>query len=56
MAGSDAAARLAQLGETTFPRLLAKHAVERPDAPAMREKDLGIWQAMSWAELKAHQR
>src|SRR5690606_12789383 len=53
MAGSAAAARLAQLGETTFPRLLARHAAERPGAPAMREKDLGIWQAMSWAELKA---
>src|SRR5690606_36343212 len=53
MAGSDAAAQLARLGETTFPRLLAKHAAERPNATAMREKDLGIWQAMTWAELKA---
>jgi long-chain acyl-CoA synthetase len=53
MAVSDAAAQLARLGDTTFPRLLAKHAAERPSAPALREKDLGIWQAMSWAELKA---
>src|SRR5690606_28033077 len=53
MAGSDAAAQVAGLGETTFPRLLARHAAARPDATAMREKDLGIWQAMTWAELKA---
>ena len=33
---------------TTFPRLLAAHAAARPDAPAVREKDLGIWQTWSW--------
>src|SRR5690554_165891 len=53
MAGSDAGAQLAGLGETTFPRLLARHAAERPHATAMREKDLGIWQAMTWAEIRA---
>jgi long-chain acyl-CoA synthetase len=37
--------------QTTFPRLLMKHAAERPEAPAMREKEYGIWQAMSWAAL-----
>ena len=36
----------------TFPRLLAKHAAERPGAPAIREKDLGIWQAWSWSRLR----
>ncbi|MDW5442484.1 AMP-dependent synthetase/ligase [Polaromonas sp. SM01] len=36
---------------TTFPRLLLKHASERPEAPAMREKEYGIWQAHSWAGL-----
>ena len=36
---------------TTFPELLIKHATERPDAPAMREKEYGIWQAHSWATL-----
>ena len=41
---------LAESG-TTFPRLLLAHAAERPDAPAMREKDLGIWQAISWKQL-----
>ena len=37
--------------QTTFPRLLLQHAAERPDAPAMREKEYGIWQAHSWAAL-----
>ncbi|WP_395054735.1 AMP-dependent synthetase/ligase [Polaromonas sp.] len=36
---------------TTFPRLLLKHAAERPGAPAMREKEYGIWQAHSWAAM-----
>ena len=37
--------------QTTFPRLLQKHASERPNAPAMREKEYGIWQALTWADL-----
>ena len=37
--------------QTTFPRLLMKHAAERPDAPAMREKEYGIWQAHSWTNM-----
>jgi long-chain acyl-CoA synthetase len=39
--------------QTTFPRLLLQHAAERPDAPAMREKEYGIWQAHSWASMAA---
>jgi long-chain acyl-CoA synthetase len=35
----------------TFPRLLAHHARVRPDRPAIREKDLGIWQAWSWSQV-----
>ncbi len=35
----------------TFPQLLLKHAAERPDAPAMREKEYGIWHAHSWAGM-----
>ncbi len=35
----------------TFPQLLLQHAAERPDAPALREKEYGIWQAHSWSEL-----
>ena len=37
--------------QTTFPQLLIKHASQRPDAAALREKEYGIWQAHSWAEL-----
>ncbi|MGD9943671.1 MAG: long-chain fatty acid--CoA ligase [Burkholderiaceae bacterium] len=36
----------------TFPRLLLRHAAERPAAPALREKDLGIWQTWSWSRLR----
>ncbi len=35
----------------TFPQLLLKHAAERPTAPAMREKEYGIWQTTTWADL-----
>jgi long-chain acyl-CoA synthetase len=38
-------------GGTTFPRLLQKHAFERGDSPATREKDLGIWQTWSWSQV-----
>ena len=37
--------------QTTFPQLLLNHAAQRPLAPAMREKEYGIWQALSWADL-----
>ena len=37
--------------QTTFPRLLFNHAAQRPGAPAMREKEYGIWQALSWGDL-----
>ena len=35
----------------TFPKLLLAHAHARPAHVAMREKDLGIWQAWSWREV-----
>ena len=35
----------------TFPRLLLHHARVRPNYPATREKDLGIWQTWTWAEV-----
>jgi len=35
--------------QQTFPRLLLKQAKVRPDRPAIREKDLGIWQTWTWA-------
>ncbi|QNP50068.1 AMP-dependent synthetase/ligase [Diaphorobacter aerolatus] len=34
--------------KTTFPHLLLRHAAERPDAAALREKEYGIWQTWSW--------
>jgi long-chain acyl-CoA synthetase len=36
---------------TTFPQLLMQHAAQRPQAPAMREKEYGIWQTLSWSAL-----
>jgi long-chain acyl-CoA synthetase len=35
----------------TFPRLLLHHAQVRPDRPAIREKDLGIWQTWTWKQV-----
>jgi len=35
-------------GLDTFPKLLAHHARVRGERPALREKDLGIWQTWTW--------
>ena len=32
----------------TFPKLLMHHAEVRGALPAIREKDLGIWQTWTW--------
>src|SRR5919108_4840096 len=32
----------------TFPKLLMHHAQVRAERPAIREKDLGIWQTWTW--------
>jgi len=37
--------------QTTFPRLMRMHAQQRPGAAALREKEFGIWQSMSWSAL-----
>jgi long-chain acyl-CoA synthetase len=37
--------------QTTFPQLLLSHAAQRPSAPAMREKEYGIWQTISWQDM-----
>ena len=37
--------------QTTFPKLLLQHASQRPAAPAMREKEYGIWQTLAWRDL-----
>ena len=35
----------------TFPKLLLHHALVRGALPAIREKDLGIWQTWTWHEF-----
>ncbi len=37
----------------TFPKLLAHNVRVRGDRPAMREKELGIWQSWSWTQSAA---
>jgi long-chain acyl-CoA synthetase len=38
-------------GLHTFPRLILHHAITRPNAPAIREKSLGIWQTWTWLDV-----
>jgi len=38
-------------GLDTFPKLLMHHAKVRGERPAIREKDLGIWQTWTWREF-----
>lgn len=37
--------------QDTFPRLLLGHAKSRPEGAAMREKEYGIWQTTTWADM-----
>jgi len=43
------------MGET-FPQLLIERANEFGDRPALREKDYGIWQSITWNEFLQHVR
>ena len=36
---------------TNFVQLMLDHAAQRPHAPALREKEFGIWQTITWGEL-----
>jgi len=36
----------------TFPKLLARNAIEFSDKAAYREKEFGIWQSWTWAQTK----
>ena len=38
-------------GLDTFPKLLMHHARVNGERPAIREKDLGIWQTWTWCEF-----
>jgi long-chain acyl-CoA synthetase len=40
----------------TLPKLMLQNARTIPDAPAIREKDLGIWQTFTWAQYAEHVR
>jgi long-chain acyl-CoA synthetase len=40
-----------ELGNTTFPRLLQKHANTIGLGAALREKNLGIWQTLNWRQV-----
>ena len=40
----------------TFPRLLLANAERLRERPAVREKDLGIWQTWTWGEVAAEVR
>ena len=41
---------------TTLPGLLSQRAAERPDEIALREKEFGIWQEITWAGFLARVR
>ena len=41
----------ASAGLDTLPRLLARNVAEFGDKPAYREKEFGIWQTWTWAEV-----
>ncbi len=38
-------------GADTFPKLLIRNAQIYATRPAIRHKDLGIWQTWTWAEV-----
>ena len=44
------------MAEMTLPQFLLRNARERPGAPALREKEKGIWHEWSWAEYLANAR
>ncbi|MGH7326489.1 MAG: AMP-binding protein [Candidatus Rokuibacteriota bacterium] len=44
------------MSEATLPQFLLRNAREHPRAPALREKDKGIWQEWTWAEYAAQVR
>ncbi|HSF94378.1 MAG TPA: hypothetical protein VLA52_05070, partial [Thermohalobaculum sp.] len=38
-------------GLDTFPKLLAENVRKRGGLPACREKEYGIWQSWTWAQV-----
>ncbi|HKD25048.1 MAG TPA: AMP-binding protein, partial [Xanthobacteraceae bacterium] len=51
LAADDCPVSEAHDAADTFPKLLLEQVRLRPDRPANREKDYGIWQSWSWAEV-----
>lgn len=51
MAHSQLASAMKPAAARTFPALLLEHASVRGSRPAIREKDLGIWQTLTWADV-----
>ncbi|MFJ1300521.1 AMP-dependent synthetase/ligase [Pseudomonadota bacterium AL_CKDN230030165-1A_HGKHYDSX7] len=51
MAPSQPASAMKPAAAQTFPALLLEHARVRGSRPAIREKDLGIWQTLTWSEV-----
>jgi long-chain acyl-CoA synthetase len=49
-----AAASSALAENFTLPQLLGRNLAQNPTAPAMREKDRGIWITHSWADYARH--
>ena len=43
-------------GLDSIPKLLARNAVEFGNRPASREKEFGIWQSWTWAEVNEETR
>ena len=37
--------------QETFPQLLLQHAQRQPERAAMREKEYGIWQTLTWSRM-----
>ena len=50
MGGSAVASEITAPADT-FPRLLGRNARQFADRPAIRHKDLGIWQTLTWAQV-----
>lgn len=40
------------LPERTLPQMLREHALRRPQAVALRQKDYGIWSPVTWADYE----
>ncbi len=56
MAHSSPASAQMPAALDTFPALLFAHADVRGSRPAIREKDLGIWQTLTWSDVAEHVR